>query len=108
MAVYAMNQGKHVCVEVPAAKTIEECWELVETSERTRKHCMMMENSCYGFFQLLMLNMARQGFFGEIIHAEGAYIHDLLAGNFEKINIMIYGGLKKTLEETEIYILHTG
>ncbi|HXB07960.1 MAG TPA: Gfo/Idh/MocA family oxidoreductase [Puia sp.] len=84
MAVYAMNQGKHVCVEVPAAKTLEECWQLVETSERTRKHCMMMENSCYGFFQLLMLNMAREGFFGEIIHAEGAYIHDLLAGNFAK------------------------
>lgn len=84
MAVYAMNRGKHVCIEVPAAKTIEECWQLVETSERTRKHCMMMENSCYGFFQLLMLNMARQGFFGEIVHAEGAYIHDLLAGNFAK------------------------
>jgi hypothetical protein len=84
MAVYAMNQGKHVCVEVPAARTIDECWQLVKTSERTRKHCMMMENNCYGFFQLLMLNMARQGFFGEIIHAEGAYIHDLLAGNFAK------------------------
>ena len=84
MAVYAMNQGKHVCVEVPAAKTLEECWQLVETSERTRKHCMMMENACYGFFELLMLNMVRQGFFGEIIHAEGAYIHDLLAGNFAK------------------------
>ena len=84
MAIYAMNQGKHVCVEVPAAKTLEECWQLVDTSERTRKHCMMMENSCYGFFQLLMLNMARQGFFGDIIHAEGAYIHDLLAGNFAK------------------------
>lgn len=84
MAVYAMNQGKHVCVEVPAAKTVEECWQLVETSERTRKHCMMMENDCYGFFQLLMLNMVRQGFFGEIVHAEGAYIHDLLAGNFAK------------------------
>jgi len=84
MAVYAMNQGKHVCVEVPAATTLEECWQLVETSERTRKHCMMMENACYGFFELLVLNMARQGFFGEIIHAEGAYIHDLLAGNFAK------------------------
>ncbi|NQV76666.1 MAG: Gfo/Idh/MocA family oxidoreductase, partial [Bacteroidetes bacterium] len=46
MAVYAMNQGKHVCVEVPAAKTVEECWQLVETSERTKKHCMMMENAC--------------------------------------------------------------
>lgn len=84
MALYAMNHGKHVCVEVPAAKTLEECWQLVETSERTRKHCMMMENSCYGFFELFMLNLARQGFFGEIIHGEGAYIHHLLYGNFSK------------------------
>ena len=84
MAVYAMNHGKHVCVEVPAAKTVEECWQLVETSERTRRHCMMMENGCYGFFELFMLNLARQGFFGEIIHGEGAYIHHLLYGNFAK------------------------
>lgn len=84
MAVYAMEHNKHVCVEVPAATTVEECWQLVETSERTRRHCMMLENCCYGFFELLTLNMARQGFFGEIIHGEGAYIHDLLKGNFDK------------------------
>jgi len=84
MAVYAMDQGKHVCVEVPAATTLEECWQLVETSERTRRHCMMLENCCYDFFELLTLNMARQGFFGEIVHAEGAYIHDLLEGDFSK------------------------
>lgn len=84
MAVYAMEAGKHAAVEVPAAKTIDECWELVETSERTRKHCMMLENCCYDFFELLTLNMARQGFFGEIIHGEGAYIHNLLDLNFDK------------------------
>ena len=84
MAVYAMNNGKHVCVEVPAATSLEECWQLVETSERTRKHCMMLENCCYDFFEMLTLNMARQGFFGEIVHAEGAYIHDLLEGDFSK------------------------
>ena len=84
MALYAMEQGKHVCVEVPAAKTIKECWQLVETSERTRKHCMMMENACYGFFELFMLNLASNGFFGEIIHGEGAYIHHLLYGHFSK------------------------
>ena len=84
IALYAMNQGKHVCIEVPAATTLQECWQLVETSERTRKHCMMLENTCYDFFELLTLNMARQGFFGEIIHGEGAYIHDLLDGNFSK------------------------
>ncbi|SFN50178.1 Gfo/Idh/MocA family protein [Salegentibacter flavus] len=84
MAVYAMNAGKHAAVEVPAAKNIDECWELVETSERTKKHCMMLENCCYDFFELLTLNMARQGFFGDIIHGEGAYIHDLIDLNFDK------------------------
>ncbi len=75
MAVYAMECGKHVAVEVPAGKTVEECWQLVEVSERTRKHCMMLENCCYDFFELLTLNMVRQGLFGEIIHGEGSYLH---------------------------------
>ncbi len=84
MAVYAMENEKHAAVEVPAAKTIDECWQLVETSEKTKKHCMMLENCCYDFFELLTLNMARQGFFGEIVHAEGAYIHTLVDLNFNK------------------------
>lgn len=84
MALYAMERGKHVCIEVPAAVTVDECWKLVETSERTRKHCMMLENCCYDFFELLTLNMARQGYFGEIVHGEGAYIHNLLGLNFDK------------------------
>lgn len=84
MAVYAMEHGKHVCIEVPAAITLDECWQLVETSEKTKQHCMMMENCCYDFFELLTLNMARQGFFGEIVHGEGAYIHNLLDLNFDK------------------------
>jgi hypothetical protein len=84
MAVYAMEHGKHVAVEVPAARTLDECWQLVETSEKTRKHCMMMENCCYDFFELLTLNLARQGFFGDIVHCEGAYIHNLLSSNFNK------------------------
>ncbi len=84
MAVYAMKCNKHVCVEVPAALTIDECWQLVETSESTRRHCMMLENVCYGQFNLLTLNMVRQGLFGEVIHCEGAYIHDLMFGIFSK------------------------
>ena len=84
MAVYAMNHGKHVCIEVPATVNLEESWQLVEASEKNRKHCMMMENCCYDFFELLTLNMARQGFFGEIVHCEGAYIHNLLGLNFDK------------------------
>lgn len=83
IAVYAMEQGKHVATEVPAAITIEECWQLVNTSEKTRRHCMMLENCNYDFFELATLNMARQGLLGEIVHAEGAYIHDLRALNFD-------------------------
>jgi hypothetical protein len=84
IAVYAMEHGRHVATEVPAALTIDECWQLIETSEKTRKHCMMLENCCYDFFEMLTLNMARQGLFGELVHAEGAYIHNLLDLNFDK------------------------
>ena len=75
MAIFAMENGKHVGVEVPAASTLEEAWKLVETSERTKKHCMMLENCCYDFYELLTLNMARQGFFGELVHADAGYMH---------------------------------
>lgn len=84
MCVFAMENDKHAASEVPIATTLEECWELVETSERTKKHCMMLENCCYDFFEILTVNMARQGVFGELIHGEGAYIHDLLNSNFNK------------------------
>lgn len=84
MALYAMAKDKHTAIEVPAALTVDECWQLVEASEKTRKHCMMLENCCYDFFELLTLNMARQGLFGEIVHAEGAYIHNLVDLNFDK------------------------
>jgi hypothetical protein len=84
ISVYSMEQGKHVACEVPISRTIDEAWQLVETSEKTKKHCMMLENCCYDFFELLTLNMARQGLFGDIIHGEGAYIHNLMGYNFKK------------------------
>ena len=77
MAVYAMKQGKHVAVEVPAATSLDECWQLVNTAEKTRRHCMMLENCVYDFFELTTLNMAKQGLFGDILHVEGSYIHNL-------------------------------
>jgi predicted dehydrogenase len=77
IAVYSMEHGKHVATEIPAALTIEEAWDLVNTAERTRRHMMMLENCNYDFFEMATLNMAQQGLFGEIVHAEGAYIHDL-------------------------------
>ena len=77
VALYAMEHGKHVAIEVPSAETLQACWDLVNTSERTRRHCMILENCCYDFFELTALTMAQEGVFGEIIHAEGAYNHNL-------------------------------
>ncbi len=77
MALYAMEHGKHVAIEVPSAMNMKDIWSLINTSERTRKHCMMLENCVYDEFEMTSLNMAQQGVFGELIHAEGAYIHDL-------------------------------
>lgn len=77
MAVYAMQHGKHVAVEVPAATSVAECWQLVDVAEQTRKHCMMLENCVYDFYELTTLNMVQQGLFGEVLHAEGSYIHNL-------------------------------
>ncbi|MEX0593395.1 MAG: Gfo/Idh/MocA family oxidoreductase [Balneolaceae bacterium] len=85
MALHAMESGKHAYTELPAAQTVEDCWRLVETSERTRMHCVQMSASCHSGISAVVLNMARQGVFGELIHAEGAYIHDLMRDyNFTK------------------------
>ena len=77
LAVYAMEHGKHVAIEVPAAMDMDEIWQLINTSERTRLHCMMLENCVYDFFELATLNMAQQGLFGEVLHVEGSYLHNL-------------------------------
>lgn len=77
MGVYAMEQGKHTAIEVPSAMTLDEIWTLIDTSERTRKHCMQLENCVYDFFEMNTLNMAQQGLFGEVLHVEGSYIHNL-------------------------------
>ena len=73
----AMRGGKHVFTEVPSAFTVDECWELVETSEKTKRHCMQLENCCYGEIEMLTFNLAKLGMLGELVHGEGAYIHDL-------------------------------
>ncbi len=76
MAVSAMRNGKHAAVEVPAAITLDECWQLVDTAEQTQRHCMMLENCCYGEIELLVLSMVRQGVFGELTHGEAGYLHE--------------------------------
>ncbi len=77
VAKCAMENGKHTAVEVPSVMNLEQCWELINISEKTRKHCMILENCCYDWYEMNALNMAQQGIFGEIIRAEGAYIHNL-------------------------------
>ena len=77
MAVEVMKKGAHAFVEVPIAVTLEEMWSIVNTSELTQKHCMMMENVNYGREELLYLNMCRKGLIGDLLHAEAAYIHEL-------------------------------
>lgn len=84
MAVYAMEQGKHTAMEVPATTSLDECWQMVNIAEKTKLHCMMLENCCYDFFELTTLNMAQKGLLGELVHVEGAYIHDLRFLNFDE------------------------
>lgn len=77
VAMCAMENGKNVAIEVPSAMNLKECWDLINMSEKTRKHCMILENCCYDWFEMNTLNMAQNGVFGEVIRAQGAYIHNL-------------------------------
>lgn len=77
VAKCALEHGKNTAIEVPSAMNLDQCWQLIDLSEKTRKHCMILENCCYDYYELNALNMAQQGVFGEILRAEGAYIHDL-------------------------------
>ena len=79
MCLEAMNNGKHAAVEVPAALTIDDCWKLIETSENTSLHCIMMENCNYDRDEMMILNMVKKGLLGELLHARCGYLHDLRA-----------------------------
>jgi hypothetical protein len=78
----AMKNGKHTATEVPAAMTLDDCWALVESAEKLQKHCVLMENCNYDRMEMMVYNMVRQGVFGEILHAEGGYLHDLRSIKF--------------------------
>ncbi len=80
----AMKNGKHAATEVPAAMSLEDCWALVETAEKAKKHCQMMENCCYDRIELMTLNLVRKGVLGEVLHAEAGYLHDLRGVKFSK------------------------
>jgi len=86
----AMKNGKHAASEVNIALSVEDCWKLVETSEKTRKHCVMQENCCYDFTEMVVMNMIEQGLFGEIMHGECGYLHDLRS---LKIHPTFYQGM---------------
>lgn len=77
LACDAMRAGKYAAMEVGGAYSVEDCWKLVRTYEETGIPCMMLENCCYGRDEMMVLNMVRQGIFGEIVHCEGGYCHDL-------------------------------
>ena len=77
VAKFAMENGKHTAIEVPSAMNLEQCWDLINLSEKTRLHCFILENCCYDYYEMNALAMAQDGVFGEIIRAEGAYIHEL-------------------------------
>ena len=84
VCVAAMENGKHAATEVPAAMFLDDCWKLVETAERTGKHCQMMENCCYDRIELMTLHLVRKGALGEILNAEAGYLHDLREVKFSK------------------------
>ncbi len=106
MAVAAMRHGKHVAVEVPAATTIDECWQLVDTSEQTRRHCLMLENCCYGENETLILNMVRAGLFGDLLYGEAAYIHDLRSELFSNAGEGLWRRTVHTERNGNLYPTH--
>ena len=106
MAVAAMEAGKHCGTEVPAATTLEDCFKLVRTSERTRRHCLIMENCCYGETELLVLNLIRAGLLGELIHGEAAYIHDLRDELLSNRGEGLWRRLPHTVRNGNLYPTH--
>lgn len=84
MAVSSMKAGKYTGVEVPAAITLDECWELIDTFEKTGVPCMMLENWSFRRDNLAVLNMIREGLFGEIVHSQGSYSHNCVAYFFSE------------------------
>ncbi len=101
-----LNNGKHVGTEVPAAYTVEDCWKIVEASEKMRRHCVIMENCCYDYSEMMVLNMVRAGLFGELVHGECAYNHDLREVLFENANEGLWRRRHHTLRDSNLYPTH--
>jgi hypothetical protein len=106
VCVAAMRSGKHAATEVPAAVTLDECWQLVETAERTERHCVMLENCCYDRREMLMLHLVRQGVFGELLHAECGYNHDLRDVKFSTEGEGLWRRAHSTRRNGNLYPTH--
>ena len=106
MAIFGMKHGKDVAVEVPGVTTIEDCWKIVKTSEETRKHCMMLENCCYGYNETLILRMVHAGKFGELLYGEGAYLHDLREELFSNAGEGLWRRAEHTKNDGNLYPTH--
>jgi predicted dehydrogenase len=106
MAIAAMKHGKDVCIEVPGVITLEDCWKIVNTSEETRKHCMLLENCCYGYNETLILRMAHADMFGELLYGEGAYIHDLRSELFSDHGEGLWRRAEHTMRDGNLYPSH--
>jgi predicted dehydrogenase len=102
----ALAAGKHAATEVPAAMTLEQCWALVDASERARKHCLLMENCCYDFNETLVNTMVKKGLFGEVLYAEAAYIHDLRELLFEDKDEGLWRRIPHTNRQGNFYPTH--
>lgn len=106
MAIAAMLSGKDVAVEVPAVTSLEDCWRIVRTSEDTRKHCIMLENCCYGYNETLILRMVHNGEFGDLLYGEGAYLHDLREELFSHAGEGLWRRTEHTKADGNLYPTH--
>jgi predicted dehydrogenase len=105
-AVFAMKHGKDVAIEVPGVTSIEDCWRIVRTSEETRKHCVILENCCYGYNETLILRMTHKGLFGDLLYGEGAYLHDLRAILFSNEGEGLWRRAEHTKRNGNLYPSH--
>lgn len=106
MALYGMQHGKDVAIEVPGVTTIEDCWNIVNTSERTGKHCIMLENCCYGYNETLILRMVHARVLGDLLYGEGAYLHDLRQELFSNAGEGLWRRTEHTLRNGNPYPTH--
>jgi hypothetical protein len=106
MALSAMQNGKHAAVEVPLAYTLEDLWKLVDTSEATRRHCIMLEECCYGYNETLVLNLVRKGVLGQVLYGEAAYLHDLREEMFSNKGEGLWRRAFHTQSDGNLYPTH--